>query len=318
MQPGRTSSSAMRRSIIHNPKDPSGLGVRRLGHDLVDKPSKGSHPGLGLASTKQLGSVDIPGRQISPSPQTSIFVFYSHRQSRLRRKCWVATCPRLNAGFLVGRQHKLVRAQRLALPDAMIEIQDAPRLGRKIRIAWKDPATVLPGPDGILVKPAPYRAVTNGSDQAGSTRLCSDLGDTPARQGLLATRRQLTGERLDLDDDLWGEKPGAVPSAGLLPAPPDVSQRIASATSRRPLGDYPNDERFHRSRDLEPRAESSWRARPENTVTYISGRVPTIPALLQARERSDMGSDVAFCSSIATQNATTNSQTQLLNTLVYL
>ena len=78
LQPGRTSSSAMRRSIVHNPKDPSGLGVRRLGHDLVDKPSKGSHPGLGLASTKQLGSVDIPGRQISPSaPDVDIRVLLS-------------------------------------------------------------------------------------------------------------------------------------------------------------------------------------------------------------------------------------------------
>jgi hypothetical protein len=80
-----------------------------------------------------------------------------------------------------SRRHKLVLGQRLALPDPMIEIQDAPRFSRKIRIAWKDPTTVLPRPDRILVKPAPDRALTDGGPQSRSPRFCAAISATLQR-----------------------------------------------------------------------------------------------------------------------------------------
>ena len=57
------------------------------------------------------------------------------------------THTRLDAGLLVGGDDELVLAQRLALPVARIQVQDASGLGLEVGIAREDPAAVLPRAD---------------------------------------------------------------------------------------------------------------------------------------------------------------------------
>ena len=61
----------------------------------------------------------------------------------------------LNAGLLIGRDDELIFLQGFAFPLTAIQIQNASRLGGKIRIPRKNPTPVIPGPNGILMQPAP-------------------------------------------------------------------------------------------------------------------------------------------------------------------
>jgi hypothetical protein len=58
----------------------------------------------------------------------------------------------------------------------------------------------------------------------------SEFGHTPTGKGRPGDARKLTGDRFNLHDQFWGEKPGGVPGVGGLPGPPSASQRIAFAT----------------------------------------------------------------------------------------
>lgn len=62
------------------------------------------------------------------------------------------TSPSLDAGFLVDRQDELIILQRPSLPDSFVQIQDTSRLLGEIRVAWENPAAVLPRADRILVE----------------------------------------------------------------------------------------------------------------------------------------------------------------------
>src|SRR5438067_438818 len=81
--------------------------------------------------------------------------FHSNGLAWFRRQARMDAQPRLDAGFLVGRDDVLVLAQRLSLPASLVQVQDAPGLGLEVRIARKDPAAMLPRPDCVLVQPTP-------------------------------------------------------------------------------------------------------------------------------------------------------------------
>jgi hypothetical protein len=58
---------------------------------------------------------------------------------------------RLDAGFLVSRDHELIVLERFALPLSLIEIENPSRLCREIRVTRENPTPVLPGTDGVLM-----------------------------------------------------------------------------------------------------------------------------------------------------------------------
>ena len=135
----------------------------------------------------------------------------------------------LDARLLVGTENKFVVREAPAFPEALVQIENRTGLREEVWVARKDPASVLPRPDGVGVQPPPDRAVANGSDQSRATYVVPELGDAPPGKGDTKLARQFTGERLDLNDDLWGEKPGAARAA---PGPldrRDVFQRSVSA-----------------------------------------------------------------------------------------
>jgi hypothetical protein len=88
----------------------------------------------------------------------------------------------LDAGLLVGGDDELVLAQRLALPAARIQVQDAPGLGLELRVAREYPAAVLPRTDRILVQPTPHGAVADARNNAAVLCIAGHIGHAQPRQ----------------------------------------------------------------------------------------------------------------------------------------
>ena len=136
----------------------------------------------------------------------------------------------LNAGFFISTQNKVLVAKGLSIPEAMIKIQDATRLGCKQRVSRKDPRAVPPRADSVLVQPAPDGALADGGHYATTLGIAAQIRYAPTRQRLLMGAGQFTGQSFDLNDQLWGEKPGGDPGEAVLPGPPVASRKSACAT----------------------------------------------------------------------------------------
>ena len=86
---------------------------------------------------------------------------------------------RLDAGLFVGRNDKLIAAEGLAEPLAMVQIQDAAGLGGEIRITREDPAAMPPRTDGVFMQPALDGAAAQGGDQAEPTGVPGQIRAAP-------------------------------------------------------------------------------------------------------------------------------------------
>ena len=219
----------MRGSVVENPEHAPGVAVWGLGHHLGDQSLKRLDARRELTPTEQLGAVHIQRGEIGPGASPRVLVFNPDGLARPRRRRGVDADAGLNARFLVGRDDKLIRPERAALVSPGIEIENAAGFHGKIGIAREDPGAMLPGPDGILVEPTPHGLVANRGDNATALRLAYDVGGAQVGEWQPVSRRQLTGERLDLDDDLWGEKPGDDPGGGAPRVQPSVQRRSACA-----------------------------------------------------------------------------------------
>jgi len=181
-------------------------------HDLSDQAVKGDNGAAGFATAEDLGLVDIPGGQIGAGTEASILMLDLEGRVGSRRQTGVATLAGLDGGFLIGAHDELVPAEGLTLLNALVENEQTAGLGEKVGIAGKQPATMLPGPDGVLMEPAPHGGPADGGHQARLTELSGQIVVAPAREGNALTGRQLAGQGLNLNDDLWGEKLGGDPS----------------------------------------------------------------------------------------------------------
>lgn len=287
--------SAMGRTIVQYPEDAASLVVRPLVHNLRDEPIERFDPVPSFTASKQLGTVDIQGRDVGPSPAPCVLMFHLHRRPSLGGKSLVPTSPSLDAGFLVGRQDELIILQRASLPDPFVKIQDTSRLLREIRVARENPAAVVPRSDRILVEPTPDRRTTDRCHDASLPGLGSQVPRTPSRKRNVMDRREFTGQRLDLHDHLWGGKPGGGPGEDAPPTRRVAARKTACARSRQPLGAYRGDERWRRYQALERPSGSSWRAEPENTLTYIFALERSVRVPPASTRQPEMGFVLASC-----------------------
>ena len=154
------------RTVVDDPEDAASIIVRRSSHYLLNEPVKRLNAIFLLAAPKDPGIVNIQTRDVGPGPAPKVLVLDLHRFPRAASASGMFAPPGLNAGFLVGGDHELIILQGLAFPLAGIQIQDAAGFFGKVGIAWEDPATVVPGANGVLMQPAPKRAATDGSHQA--------------------------------------------------------------------------------------------------------------------------------------------------------
>lgn len=220
----------MRRTIVNNPKDTFCCGIGRLTHNVINKAIKGGYAASALASTEQFGTMNIKGRDIGPSAASGIFMLHFHRRPRLGRIGGMTATARLDARFLIGRQNKFVILKGAPIPYPFIEIQDSPGFLGKLRIARKYPGAIPPGTNGILMKPSPYSAVTDRGCKSRSSNLPAKIGNTPSRKWYLMDRGQFTCQRLNLNNNLRGEKSGGDPDVNVPQAQRGVLQRNVFAT----------------------------------------------------------------------------------------
>ena len=130
--------------------------------------------------------------------------------------------PSLDAGLLVGREDELVGAQRLALPAPFAQVQDVPCLGLEIRVARIDTAAVLLGTDSVFVPPTPDGAAADPRHQTAGLSVSCHIGHAEPRQRQAQGGRKLARERLDLNVELWGERPEGVRGELSLRGPPSA------------------------------------------------------------------------------------------------
>jgi len=222
--------TSMGGTVVEYPKDTLGSAIGGLSHHVFDESIKAGNAIAGLAPTKELCPVHIHGSNIGPGPAACVLMLDFHHRVRLRGISEMLAASGLNAGFFIGAQNKVFFGKGLSIPEAMIQVQDAARLGCKLRVSRKDPRAVPPRADGVLVQPAPDGAVADGGHQAAILGIATQIRHAPTRQRLLMGAGQFTGQSFDLNDQLWGEKPGGDPGEAVLPGPPVASRKSACAT----------------------------------------------------------------------------------------
>src|SRR3990170_6789165 len=162
-------------------------------------------------------------------------------------------------------------------------------LAAKIRIAWKDPAPVLPRLDRILGKPAPDGAVADLGGQTGPPGKSRHVGGAHPGERNPQRGWQFTGQGLDVDDELRGGKPGGGRGAAARQAPEGVARRTACATSTRFPVEHPGGRRSHRWTTPRLPKGSSWPGPHDNTVTNILPRAASVRSSLPEKGGSDRG-----------------------------
>jgi len=217
-------------AVVDDPEDPSRLAVGALAHGLGDQAIEAGDAVLSFAAAEEAESVDIESGEVSPGAKSPVLVLDSHGPPGLGLERRVLPGAGLDAGLLVGADHELVRAQPAALPDSVVEIEDPPGLLLEIRVAREDPTPVLPGSDGVFVEPSPDGGVADSGHQAGTAHMRAEFGQTPAREREPQLCRQLAGDGLNANDELWGGRPGGVRAVGGHRDPGGAARRSVSAT----------------------------------------------------------------------------------------
>ena len=72
--------------------------------------------------------------------------------------------------------------ERAALPNAILQIEDAPSLGREIWVAWEDPTAMSPRAERIGAEPAPQGGPANLSYQSLCDYFAPNLGKRKSRE----------------------------------------------------------------------------------------------------------------------------------------
>lgn len=120
LKPSDRLGTSMRRTIVNNPEDPSGLAVGTLAHHLTDETVKGGDAIFAFAATEESGTMDIQSGEIGPGPESLVFVLDFHRLPRLcgQGRRFSGAC--LNAGLFIRTDDELVGAEFTTLPDALV------------------------------------------------------------------------------------------------------------------------------------------------------------------------------------------------------
>src|SRR6266581_1008043 len=106
----------MRGSVVGNPEHSASGAVGLLAHDLREW----SDSGLVLAPSEQLGTMNVPGREVCPGALACIFMLDVSGASWGRRQGAMRAASGLNAGLLVGAKNVIARRQNSAFPATLV------------------------------------------------------------------------------------------------------------------------------------------------------------------------------------------------------
>ncbi len=203
--------AAVAAAVVHDPEDPAGRGVGLLGHDLGGEPAERFDAGGGLAAAEDFGAVDVPGGQVLQRPATAVFELDPAGAAGRGGQGGVAAQAGLDGGLLVGGDHVVASAERLAFPFSRVQVQHAGGLGLEVRVAGEDPRPDPPRLDGILGQPPPDGGARDLGHDPAADHLGGNVRHVQPRQRHAQPRRQFAGQGLDRDHHLRGERPEGGP-----------------------------------------------------------------------------------------------------------
>lgn len=138
--------------------------------------------------------------------------------------------PSLDTGLFICTQYKFVIFKLRVVPNLLVEVKDLTRFDGELRIPRENPGTMLPGPDGIFIEPSPYGATADCCYKTGLTCVSGNIRRAPAGQGNLMNGRKFTGNRFNLNDEIWGGRTGGDPVEDAPPILRGAAQRNVFAT----------------------------------------------------------------------------------------
>jgi len=220
----------MRGTVVDDPEHSRGGPVGFAGHDLEHQAVEGLDARLRLAAPEDPSLLNIPGRDIGNSSHAPVFRLDAHGPARCGGQDGMAALTRLDAGFFIGADDPLVVGQRSALPEALVEIEDAASLGSEVRITGEDPAPVVPRLDGVLGQPTPNRGFPNGGHNPPIDGGSLQFRHAEARQGDPEVVGKLTCQGLDRDHGVGGKTPPVGRGEEHHRAPRGVARKSVFAT----------------------------------------------------------------------------------------
>ena len=101
--------------------------------------------------------LNVPGSEVAERSLALVLVLdtLAPRDAGGGRQRPVLARSRLDRRFLITTDHEVTGVQQLALPAALVEVEDPARLGGELGVAREDPGAVLPGLDRVFREPAP-------------------------------------------------------------------------------------------------------------------------------------------------------------------
>lgn len=222
--------AAMGRPVVDDPENAARVTVGALSHGLGDQGVEGRDTVLMFTATEDSHAMDIKSGEVYPGSEPPVFVLSPHGQARLGWQRWVFPRAGLDAGLFVRADYKLVRPQPAPVPEPVIEVEDPTGLLPEVGVAGENPAAMLPRTDGILVKPPPDGRVADSGDETRTAHVRAEFRQTPARQRQAELFRQLAGDGLNANDELWGGKPEDDQVGGDPRGREDVVRRTVCAT----------------------------------------------------------------------------------------
>src|SRR5271154_3688037 len=145
-------------SVVDDPEDAPGVVVGRAGHDLLNKTVKRRNACGRFAAAKDTGMMNVECSDVGPRSATTILMFDAHRAPRRDGQRGMLAPPGLDAGLLVSGDDKFIAFEGFVVPGALIQIENSIGLDGEAGVPGKDPTTVKPRANGVIMEPPPNRA----------------------------------------------------------------------------------------------------------------------------------------------------------------
>jgi len=228
-QAGRGGLTPMRGPIVRYPEDAMSRAIGLLAHHQINQMMKRLDAGGGFATAKELGSMDVPSRDIGQSATTFVFVLHAPQTMRPRGHAGSQTRPGLNTGLLVAANHVILLAQGASFPYAMIQVEHAAGLPGEVRVPRPDPTAIAPRPNRVGAEPTPNGRPADGGRDATAHGFLGDVLMTESRERQAQLHGQFARQGLNLHDDLRGKKREVALALVAHPSQASVPHRNAFA-----------------------------------------------------------------------------------------
>jgi hypothetical protein len=133
-------------------------------------------------------AVDVVGGEVGQRAASAVLELLPPDPARCQWQVRGATSQRLELRLLIGANHVLVVAQRLAVPQPVVQVQHPTGLDREVRVTREDPRPVLPRLDHVLTQPPPHGGGRDRLHHSACDRSGGQLSAAPPEPAALRSR----------------------------------------------------------------------------------------------------------------------------------